>query len=270
MILYERFPIVSTVIIFGPVLIVLSIATRILVTSTSSPMIVGAWIASAIVGFVLVVAIPIYLQLFLSLRKRVLALTTANLWYKGITLQWGEISNISVQRHVGQPFVALTLGEPSAFLQAVPNYVSRFYYERFKRTRGSILIPAARGLSTEQLSTLIQRYWNDNSLIARQPNAPVERFDLPTTSETAAVLASGFLGGCIFLQWPALLDFIRNDNITGVLIRLLYAFVVAIAAYVVTLVALNLARKADPTFDLWQKVAALHGLALCGLKRLKR
>jgi hypothetical protein len=244
-------------------------------------MTLAAQVASAIAGFALLLVLGIFVFYAAMVRQPMLILSARTLRRKDLTLHWNDVSNIEIQRHVGQPFVAVTLRDPEAFVRGMPSYVAIVYARQFKRTRNSILVPAMRGLSLQQLYDLIQEYWHNRpgagpEMIAPTPAAYVA----PTTAETAAVVAICVFGIFLTFRWMDLIDYARNGNLAGLLLNAACALGTTGAAYVLSLIVLGRVQRKRPGFDVWQKLAIPQDLlggvdtsfydALDGKRRVRR
>ena len=253
---YGRFPFAPFCLLVGPLLLVLAVATYVLVTAASPIITLAAQVASAIVGFILILLLTGFVLYASMLRRPMLTLATSSLQRKDLALRWGDVSNIGTQRHLGQPYVAVTLRDPEAFLKAIPSYVATTYARQFKRTQNSILIPAMRGLSFQQLYDLIEHYWKNASAADPARSAPSSAIYSPLTSaETASAFASLVFGVFIFLRWMDLINSVRDNNLADLLVNAAYAIGASGAAYVLSLVVLSRVQKAHPGFDVWQKMA---------------
>lgn len=253
---YGRFPFARICFLAGPLLVGLGVATYVLVTTQSPTMTLAAQVASAIVGFALIVLLALSVFYAAMVQKPMLTLTASGLQRWDLTLRWDDVSNIEIQRHSGQSLIALTLRDPEAFLKAIPGYVAIGYALQFNRTRNNILVPAMRELSLQRLYDLIQEYWKNRAEGGLEMSAPSSAaYVPPRTIETAAMFASCVLGIFLLLRWLDLIDYARNGNFAALLMNAAYAVGATGAAYVLSLVVLGRVRKKRPGFDVWQKLA---------------
>ncbi|HKU82350.1 MAG TPA: hypothetical protein VJP76_09300, partial [Candidatus Tumulicola sp.] len=257
---YEAFAVASFALFIGPLIAILSVANYILVSSHSLGLIIATRVVSAIAAFVLACAVPGLVHLALSFLDPMVVLSSGRLWFKGIGIPWSELSGIGLQRYSLQPFVAIELRSPRSFLESLPNYVSSFWRLRFRRTQNRLIVPAARGLTILQLRDLIQSYWEANRVgAARMEAERAITFDgRPSQTKTIAMLATAAFVAAIYVQWFAVIDFIRDDDAWGAFVAILLAVGAGAVACGIAAVVLRAVKRIDPSFDLFEKVGVVQ------------
>ena len=249
--LYGRFPFAAAAILTVPLLVILGIATYVLATTNASAAILAAQIASAIAGFILLLVLSVFALAALRLRGPALVLSPSAMRTDRATLQWRDVTAVEIRRHLWCGCVALKLRDRDAFLATVPTAVATGYAAQLKRT-DSLLMPAARGLSTQQLYDLMARYWKEGVVadIAIDTDPPVAISS--SADEAAVMLADGVLFVALLDRWPDLIGCLRANNVGCLLENAGMAIAATVLTYLAGRFVLNRILRNRPNVDLMQ------------------
>lgn len=226
----------------------------------------AAWSVAVIVGFLLVfIFLPIYVTFAIALREPALTLSGDTLVALRIHLNWCDISRIELHDYWGRPRMFLGISDPRRFLEALPNYVARFYSRVFSRTGNCIVVPSVRGYSDSELLELLQRYWLERRSDRESCEPSYISYPTAKPTEPAEVFAAQTFGFVLSVQWPGFIECIQRSSVRCIMLPLAYSSAAAIGTYIVTWLVLQVAARKNPRFDLWEKIAALQAFVFPGL-----
>jgi hypothetical protein len=254
-VLYGRFPFAVAALLLLPCLVISGLAVYVLATTDSPGGALVAQVAFALAGSALLCWGAVFVYLAMRLRRPALIMTPAGIRRSDIALRWCDVASVGIQRYFGQPYVALTLRDPEAFLRALPTYASTAYAGQLRRTNERILLPAARGLSTAQLCDLIGNYWKQGSATGHSAGDFPSAYARFRAGESATFFAVSVLGAFFVIRWTDLIGYLRARDAVGLLENAAAGVAVTVAAYLTVWLVLRRLERMRPGFDLWQTLS---------------